>query len=349
MRVAALKYYTYGALLTLALLSYSPSSHAVDMMREVGRTIRLRSNNALPVRTVRTPRPAAAPRQVTVHDALDSIRTHVEGRGLQPHQALVGFDLDGTGVKGDVTRTTIQALMDADARRGHQPSLIRPAAVDGMRRVARIHGIDLGSATSSAEIYETLMTAHEKGTLPEATKVEVQAWIFAGWHRDAYRAFVKDVFPPGTVEERAIPQTLAAMRMLKREGYGRSIFSASAIDIVREVGSQFVDEHGARIFEDHELFGIRPKFSKDGIMLADVERPTTFRAGKVKWAMKSMGSWQERRSREFVAFFGDSPHGGDRNAMKAVPLAFGIGLGKPRGTLPRGLVEVVDQLPTKPW
>src|SRR6476620_4503559 len=87
-----------------------------------------------------------------------------------PGPSGIAFDADGTLWSGDVGEDVFLHATDH--------GLIREAARDELRRVARAHGID--DAGSASEVARAVFDAYRRGVVGELLACEVMTWCYAG-------------------------------------------------------------------------------------------------------------------------------------------------------------------------
>jgi len=226
---------------------------------------------------------------------------------------VVATDGDGTLWSGDVGDDLFFAMLDAGA--------IEPVAAEAFAREASAHGIE--SAGAPVDVVRRLHRAFESGAFPEERFFELMAWSFAGWSRARTTEFARDVVAKGGLAARLHPELQAVLSAVKRAGIEIFVVSASPRAIVDAAAAV------AGIALDH-VVAAGARWDKD-TMLADVDRPIPYAAGKVRALEKRVGA------RPLYAAFGDSAFDLAMLSAARVPVAIRP---KPR------LVACAHELPT---
>jgi phosphatidylglycerophosphatase C len=193
------------------------------------------------------------------------------------------MDGDGTLWSGDVGEDLFHAFL--------QQGRVEAPALDAMRSEAQDHA--LSDAGSGPDIARRIYTAYREGRFPEERMCELMTWCFAGWTRTEVRAFAREVVDRGGLALRLHDEVIRLLEQIRRAAIDVIVVSASPIDVVVEAA--------ARIgFAESSVVAARPQFHGH-VMLADVQRPIPYAAGKVARLREHIGP-----VRVIYAAFGDN-------------------------------------------
>jgi phosphatidylglycerophosphatase C len=210
---------------------------------------------------------------------------------------VVATDGDGTLWSGDVGDDLFFAMLDAGN--------VESVAAEAFIREANAHGIDVTG--SPVELVRRLHVAFEAGTFPEERFFELMAWSFAGWTRGRMSEFALDVVTRNDVAARLHPELQVILSAVRAAGIEIFLVSASPRAIVNAAASV------AGIPLDHVVAA--DALWNGDTMLADVDRPIPYAAGKVRALEKRIGT------RPLYAAFGDSAFDLAMLARSRVPVA----------------------------
>ncbi len=202
-------------------------------------------------------------------------------RALSPGGAIA-CDGDGTLWSGDVGEDLFHAFV--------QKGPIRPAAHAQLRADALEHGLD-GSGTG-CEVARRIYSAYLEHRFPEERVCELMAWGFAEWTREEVTMFARDVVGAGGLEARLHPEVIRMLEWARRETIEVFLVSASPRAVVEEAARRVG-------IEASHVLAATPLYV-DGAMLAKVERPIPYGAGKVRAIRTAIGE------RVLYAAFGDN-------------------------------------------
>ena len=225
---------------------------------------------------------------------------------------VVATDGDGTLWSGDVGDDLFFALLDAGA--------LEPVAAEAFLREAAAHGLRPNG--SPVEVVRALHRAFEDGAFPEERFFELMACSFAGWSRPRIHAFARDVVAKSAVAARLHPEVGAILSVVAGAGIEVFLVSASpraVVDAAAAVAGIAVDR----------VIAADARWEGD-TMLADVDRPIPYAAGKVRALGLRIGA------RPLYAAFGDSAFDLAMLSAARVPVAIRP---KPR------LIERAHELP----
>jgi phosphatidylglycerophosphatase C len=193
------------------------------------------------------------------------------------------MDGDGTLWSGDVGEDLFHAFL--------QQGRVEATALEAMRVEARDH--TLSDAGSGPDIARRIYAAYREGRFPEERMCELMTWCFAGWTRTEVRAFAREVVEKGGLASRLHNEVLRLLEQIRQAAIEVVVVSASPIDVVIEAA--------ARVgFAESSVIAARPQFERQ-VMLADVQRPIPYAAGKVARLREHIGP-----TRTIYAAFGDN-------------------------------------------
>jgi phosphoserine phosphatase len=253
----------------------------------------------------------------------DDVWNRIEALARERPGGVVATDGDGTLWSGDVG----DDLFHAFCNHGR----VEAPALEALRRTARDH--DLSDAGPGPDIARRIYAAYLAGAYPEDLMCEVMTWCFAGWTRSEARAFASEVVERGGLSSRLHHEVHFVIERARAAGIEAFLVSASPFDVVREAGLRVG-------FRETQLVAALPRYEADR-MVADVERPIPYAAGKMTRLREAIG-----HDRPLYASFGDNGFDVALLAGASVPVAVRP---KPRlraraGEVP-GLVELAAIAP----
>lgn len=194
---------------------------------------------------------------------VDAVWARIDRLARSEPGGVVATDADGTLWSGDLGEDLFHAFLDHGA--------IEPPALEAFRRNAREHA--LSDAGSGTEIARRIYDAYLSARFPEERMCELMTWCFAGWTRGAVREFARSVVTGADLARRFHPELLRILERVRSAGITVLLVSASPFAVIAEGGALagFAEEH---------IVAARPRY-RDETMLADVERPIPYGAGKV--------------------------------------------------------------------
>jgi phosphatidylglycerophosphatase C len=196
---------------------------------------------------------------------------------------VVATDGDGTLWSGDVGEDLFNGFVEHGE--------MADAAIEAMKREARQHA--LSDAGAGPDVARRIYAAYVDGRFPEERVCELMTWCFAGWTRERVQAFARDAVARCGLEARLHGEVLHILDRARAAGIGTILVSASPVAVVVEAG--------ARVgFTPDDVVAARPRFDGD-VMIAEVERPIPYGAGKVSRLLERIGD-----GRTLYAAFGDN-------------------------------------------
>ena len=144
--------------------------------------------------------------------------------------------------------------------------------------------------------------------IPEEPVCELMTWACAGWTPSEVDAFAADVLARASLAPRLHREVLRVIAWAKERGAEAFLVSASPRAII---------EHAGRAvgFDDAHIIAAVPRYEA-GVMIADVERPIPYAAGKVHNLRARIGA-----TRTLVAAFGDNAFDVAMLSQASVPVA----------------------------
>jgi phosphoserine phosphatase len=228
----------------------------------------------------------------------DAVWSRIEALVRAEPGGVVATDGDGTLWRGDVGEDLFHAFVGAGR--------VEPPAAEALRHDARAHGIS--DAGTGADVAQRIYTAYVDGLFPEERVCEVMTWCFAGWPAGELRTFARDVVDRAGLGERLHPEVLHVLDKVRAAGVRTLLVSASPIAVVVEAA--------ARVgFEADRVIAARPCY-RDDVVVADVERPIPYGAGKVTRLREHLAPGQL-----LYAAFGDNAFDVAMLAASRVPVA----------------------------
>jgi phosphoserine phosphatase len=231
-------------------------------------------------------------------------------------------DADGTLWTGDVGTDLWTTLADDND--------LRAEAICCLTREARAFG--LAEAPSGRALLKELERAFCEGTFPEERFFELVAWCCVGCSRLEVDAYANRVV--SGLQHRLQSELHPVLSWAEQNAVDVFVVSASPEPLIR-AALRVVGPHA-------HVIALRPQWSPEGIMLADVERPIPFGEGKRSLLRTALGP------RPLYAAFGDSAFDLPMLAEATIPVAV-----RPKAplracahALPR-LVELIRELPTR--
>jgi phosphoserine phosphatase len=213
----------------------------------------------------------------------DEIWARVEALAGARPGGVVATDGDGTLWTGDVGEDLFHAFLEHGR--------VEAPALEAIRREAREHR--LSDAGTGGEVARRIYDAYVEGRFPEERVCELMTWCFAGWTREEVRGFAGSVIESAGLTRRLHREVLAVIERVRAAGIETILVSASPVAVVVEAGARvgFLPDH---------VVAARPCFDGEA-MIADVERPIPYAAGKVKRLRERIGA-----ERTLYAAFGDN-------------------------------------------
>ena len=197
------------------------------------------------------------------HWSPDRVWARIEALAREEPGGVLATDGDGTLWSGDVGEDLFHGFL----RRGP----VLPAAVEALGREARDH--HLSDAGTGPDIARGIYSAYLAGGFPEERICEIMTWCFAGWRRADARAFAAEVVAGADLEARWQGEVVQVLDRARAAGIRVILVSASPFDVVAEAGAKMG-------FGEEDVVAARPRY-EDDVMLAEVERPIPYAAGKV--------------------------------------------------------------------
>jgi phosphatidylglycerophosphatase C len=228
----------------------------------------------------------------------DEVWARIEAAARAEPSGVVATDADGTLWSGDVG----EDLFDAFLEHGR----VEPAALEELRRNARNH--DLSDAGTGPDVARRLYAAYHEGRFPEERMCEVMVWCFAGWTEREVGAFARDVVDRGGLAARLHREVQGILERIRGAAIEAVLVSASPVAVVLAAGARLG-------FDAGHVVAACPRFDQ-GVMLADVERPIPYGAGKVTRMRERIG-----KDRPILAAFGDNAFDVALLASARVPVA----------------------------
>ncbi len=202
--------------------------------------------------------------------------------GPRAERGVLATDADGTLWSGDVGEDLFHAFLSAGR--------VEPLAEEAMRREAR--AFHVSDAGRGLDVAHALYDAYQAGGYSEERVCELMAWCFGGWSDADLRAFARDVVERVGLAARFHRELHAIVARARATGVEVFLVSASPIAVVREAGAR------AGFDEDHLVAAL--PLERAGRVLADVDRPIPYGAGKVRRLRERIGA------RPLLAAFGDN-------------------------------------------
>jgi phosphatidylglycerophosphatase C len=223
-----------------------------------------------------------APMQIqTAEDVWARIASEAATQG----RGAVATDADGTLWSGDVGEDLFHAFIDRGT--------VHPVAFEALRREARDHA--LSDAGTGLDVARRINAAYEAGHFPEERVFEIMAWCFAGWTRAEVAAFARETVERAGLKGRMHRETLHVLERAREAGLEVVLVSASPVAVVQAGGAL------AGLGDSH-VVAVCPRHEGD-VMLAEVDRPIPYGAGKVARLREYLGD-----SRPLLAAFGDNAY-----------------------------------------
>ena len=222
---------------------------------------------------------------------------------------IVATDGDGTLWSGDIGEDSFFEFLAAG-------DVAQDAAV-ALRDQAGEFGLDVNGAP--VQIARRIFDAYTEGRFPEERVCEVMTWCFAGWTRAKMRAFAADVVAKRALSTRLHRELGRVLEGVRRAGIEVYLVSASPRAVV-EAAANIVGIDAAHVVAAtpryaNEPAGAPPDRAPNAILLADVERPIPYGAGKVAGLRARVGD------RELYAAFGDNLFDIPMLAHASIPVA----------------------------
>jgi phosphoserine phosphatase len=160
-------------------------------------------------------------------------------------------------------------------------------------------------------------------------------WCFAGWKREEVRSFARDVVGTGGLAARLHPEVIRILDRVRAAGIETVLVSASPVAVVLEAAALVG-------FRERDVIAARPCFDRD-VMVADVDRPIPYAAGKVTRLRERIG-----QGTTLYAAFGDNAF--DLALLGSAELGVAV-RPKPRlrarASEVKGLIELVREDPAR--
>jgi phosphoserine phosphatase len=213
----------------------------------------------------------------------DRVWARIDALARERPGGAIATDGDGTLWGGDVGEDLFRAFLDHGRT--------EPEALDAIRRLARHHS--QSDAGGGVDVARRIFRAYADGRFPEETLCELMAWCFAGWTRSEVRDFADDVVNRGGLTARLHGEVHGVLDRARAAGITIVLVSASPIAVVLEAGLRVG-------FDEAHVVAARPCYRGE-VMLAEVERPIPYGAGKVSGLRRCLGD-----ERPLYAAFGDN-------------------------------------------
>jgi len=141
---------------------------------------------------------------------------------------VIATDGDGTLWTGDVGEDLFRAFVDQD--------LVRPAAVDALRRMASVH--ELSDAGTGQDVARRIYAAYVRGAFPEQRVCEVMTWCYAGLTVEEIRAFAQRVVEDANLPSRIQGEMRYLLDRARSAGIRVVLVSASPTYSVAEAAKR---------------------------------------------------------------------------------------------------------------
>jgi phosphatidylglycerophosphatase C len=215
--------------------------------------------------------------------SVDRVWARIDTLARAEPGGIVAIDGDGTLWSGDVGDDLFHAFL--------QRGRVEAPAFEGLRREARDHA--LSDAGSGSDIARRIYEAYLGGGFPEERMCELMTWCFAGWTHSEVRAFAGVMVEEQGLASRLHGEMVRVLQQIRAASIDAVIVSASPHDVVVQAGL-----HAG--FGEGSVVAARAKFDAQ-VMLADVQRPIPYAAGKVSCLRQQIGP-----ARVLYATFGDN-------------------------------------------
>jgi phosphoserine phosphatase len=212
----------------------------------------------------------------------DDVLAEIEALRRARPGGVVATDGDGTLWSGDIGDDLLSAFIEHGR--------VEDVARDAIRRDAREFAID--TSGTPAAVAKRIWDASIAGTFPDERLYELTTWCFAGWSHDDVSAFARDVVVGTALASRLHAELARVLDGVRRSGVDVVLVSASPRAIV-EAAASLVGIDVANVV------AATPRWA-GSTMLADVERPIPYGAGKVDGLRAKIGE------RAVYAAFGDN-------------------------------------------
>jgi phosphoserine phosphatase len=193
----------------------------------------------------------------------DRVWARVETMAREQPGGILATDGDGTLWSGDVGEDLFHGFL--------RDGPVMPAAFEALGREAREH--HLSDAGTGPDIARRIYSAYQAGGFPEERVCELMTWCFAGWRKKDARSFAAGVVRGSDLASRWQGEVVQVIERARDAGIRVILVSASPFDVVAEAGA-------AGGFEEDDIVAARPRYEGE-VMLAEVERPIPYAAGKV--------------------------------------------------------------------
>jgi phosphatidylglycerophosphatase C len=226
----------------------------------------------------------------------------------------VASDGDGTLWSGDIGEDFFAAVLEQRRLLAvvHEPLV----------REAREHGLD--ASGDALEIAHRIHAAYLAGTFPEERVCEIMTWATAGSPRAQMDAFAQDVIRAVDLERRLHGEAIAIVEHARKRGIDVYLVSASPRPIVL-AAAEIIGIPLTNVISATE------RIDDSGIVLAEVDRPIPYGAGKVTRLRQKLGA------RPLYAAMGDNAFDVALLSESRVPLAI-----RPKARLLERAGEVKD-------
>jgi phosphatidylglycerophosphatase C len=231
-------------------------------------------------------------------ETADEVWARIEAAARAEPTGVVATDADGTLWSGDVGEDLFEAFLEHGR--------VEPAALEALRRNARDHA--MSDAGTGPDVARRIYAAYGERRFPEERACEVMVWCFAGWSEHEVGSFARDVVNRCGLESRLHGELRGVLERVRRAGIEAYLVSASPIAVVLEAGALLG-------FDETHVVAARPRYL-GGVMLADVERPIPYGAGKVMRLRERIG-----KDRPILSAFGDNAFDVALLASARVPVA----------------------------
>ena len=211
------------------------------------------------------------------------IAEHARAAKAEGTRGAVATDGDGTLWSGDVGDDLFHAFVE----RGP----VMPPGLEAMRREARNHAIS--DAGSGPDVARRIFAAFQEGRFPEERVYELMTWCFAGWTESQMGAFARETVARVGLPGRLHLEVLQVLTRARDAGLEVILVSASPVAVVKAAGA-------SAGFDEAHIVAAHPRY-EGGVMVAEVDRPIPYHAGKVTRLREHLGT---RCS--LLAAFGDN-------------------------------------------
>jgi phosphoserine phosphatase len=209
--------------------------------------------------------------------------TRIEDIAPDLPDGVIATDGDGTLWSGDVGEDLFRAFVDQD--------LVRPEAVDALRRVASVH--ELSDAGTGQQVARRIYSAYVEGLFPEQRVCEVMTWCYAGLTVEEICAFARSVVEGANLVSRIQGEMRYVLDRARSAGIRVVLVSASPTYSVAEAAKHLG-------FLEADVVAARPRVV-GGVIQPELDRPIPYGPAKLTRLRETLGPIPP-----LVAAFGDN-------------------------------------------